>query len=410
MRFAVLNPGRARLSLAVWLCGVLGSPALGAGLGSEYAELVNPRTFEESTYRIRVPDVVEPGYRIPVVVILHDAGKNGGAIIDDERLVEAFVGKGYAVLAPDALPRRNMRIRYRGKKPGPLELEDFTLPFSYSKKKFIMTDSDGTIRVMRWRTDSGWYFYNIDRVRYSRGENVGSQPIVKRLGRDEIQNLRNVLRNAEEEYGIDPKPVLIIGLGHGGSLVWQIACYAPELGQILAPVGGAFWRKIPKNCRSGANLVHTHQRESAFWPLEGGRGSKRRYARTSIFSNLDMLIRDNQCGLYTTMDRNNELGVTHTTWADCREGGPVELMLLDDAFDFQTWWLDEMLDRIALTDADRPPEAPEVPVETGPMVKAPGAGTGFKTPGAGTEFKTPGAGTGFKTPDTGTGSRFKRAK
>ncbi len=276
MRFAILNPGCAGLCLAIWLCGALSAPALGAALSSEYADLIDPLTFQESTYRIQVPDVTDPSYRIPVVVILHDAGGNGAAIINDESLIEAFVGKGYAVLAPDALPRRNVRISYRGKKPGPVKMQSFTLPFTYSKKRFLMTDINGTIRSLKFGTDSGWYFYNVDRVRYSQGDNTQGEPTFEPLGRDEIQNLRNVLAHAAEEYGIDPDPVLVIGLGHGGSLVWQIACYAPDFAQILAPVGGAFWREIPKNCESGAHLVHTHHRASAFWPLAGVGGSKRR--------------------------------------------------------------------------------------------------------------------------------------
>ncbi|MCZ6553491.1 MAG: hypothetical protein O7A67_06780 [SAR324 cluster bacterium] len=401
MRFAVFNPGRSGLCLAIWLCGALSAPALGAALSSEYADLIDPRTFQESTYRIRVPDITDPSYRIPVVVILHDAGRNGAAIVNDEHLIKAFIDKGYAVLAPDALPRRNARINYHGDKPGLVESQSFLLPFSYSKKKFLMTDSQGTMRALKWRTDSGWYFYNVDRVRYSRGDVVQSQPKFEPLGRDEIQNLRNVLADAAEEYRIDPNPVLIIGLGHGGSLVWQIACFAPKFGQILAPVGGAFWREIPKRCNSGANLVHTHHRASAFWPLEGVKGGKRRYARTSIYRNLEMLLRENNCGPDTTADRNDDLGVNRTTWADCPGGGAVEFMVLDDAFDFQTWWLDEMLDRIKRTDIGRPPEAPEVPLETGPVVKTPGTGTGFKTPGTGT---------GFKKPGSDSGSRFKRAK
>ena len=54
MRFAVLNIGRAGLCLAVWLCGAPGSTALGGevfgtmGLGSEYADLINPLIFQES--------------------------------------------------------------------------------------------------------------------------------------------------------------------------------------------------------------------------------------------------------------------------------------------------------------------------------------------------------------------------
>jgi hypothetical protein len=265
--------------------------------------------------------------------------------------------------------------------------------------------SDGVIRVLKYKSDSGWYFYNVDRARFSSGE-----PRFERLGRDEIENLHTVLRNAAEEYGIDPKPVLIIGLGHGGSLVWQIACHAPNISRILAPVGGAFWREIPTNCKSGAHLVHTHHRASAFWPLAGTTGRKRRYARTSVYRNLEMLIAKNRCGRGKTAVRNDELGLNHTTWADCPDGGPVEFMVLDKAFAFQTWWLDEMLGRIGRSDIGRPPEAMEAPVETGPVVKAPGAGTGFKTSDSGTGFKTPGAGTGFKTPGTETRSRFKRAK
>jgi hypothetical protein len=68
-------------------------------------------------------------------------------------------------------------------------------------------------------------------------------------------------------------------------------------------------------------------------------------------------------------------------------------MVLDEKFAFQTWWLDGMLDRIRRTDIERPPEAPEVPVETGPEFKTSGTGTRFKTLGKGTGFKTPGAGT-----------------
>jgi len=211
MRFAILNLGRAGLCLAIWLCGAPGA----SGQGRDYSDLIDRRNFQQSTYRIRVPDVADPSYQIPVVVILHDAGRNGSAIINDERLIEAFVGKGYAVLAPDALPRRNARIHYRGNKPGPMALQAFVLPMTYSKKRFVMRDIDGTVRVLKHRTDSGWYFYNVDQAIYSYG-----RPKIDLLGRDEIQSLRNVLAHAAEEYGIDPNPVLIIGLGHGGSLVW----------------------------------------------------------------------------------------------------------------------------------------------------------------------------------------------
>jgi hypothetical protein len=156
------------------------------------------------------------------------------------------------------------------------------------------------------------------------------------------------------------------------------------------------------------------------------------------------LIGANRCGPDKVITRNDEFGANHTTWSDCGNGGPVELLLLDEPFAFQDWWLDEMLDRVEKTGIKRPlDEVPEKPgpafeaAGTGTGFKTPGAGTGFKapdaragfkvpgagtgfkatdpgagfkTPGAGTGFKAPGAGTGFKTPGTGTDSPFKRLK
>jgi hypothetical protein len=169
------------------------------------------------------------------------------------------------------------------------------------------------------------------------------------------------------------------------------------------------------NCKSGANLVHTHQRTSAFWPLKGVKGTKNRYARTSIYRNLEMLLRENGCGSEKTTVRKDEIGMKLTTWADCKEGGSVEFMVLDEKFAFRTWWLEDMLGRIERMGIDQSYEEPE---EIEPGFRTPGTGTGFKTSGTetgfkaagpGTRFKAPGTGTGFKTPGMGTGSRFKRA-
>jgi poly(3-hydroxybutyrate) depolymerase len=403
MRFAAVNSARAGLFLVLWLYGALSASAQSCGGAYD----VFGCTSEESTYQIRVPDVADPNYRIPTVVILHDAGRNGAAIIDDERLVKAFVDKGYAVLAPDALPRSNLRGHIGASK----EVAELHPERAYgirSRKRFVMTDVDGSIRYLKYKKDSGWYFYNIDVAIFGRESPIKDIKF-DYLGRDEIAFLRDMLGQAAEEYGIDPKPVLVIGLGHGGSLVWQIACYAPRFGRILAPVGGAFWRKIPKNCKSGANLIHTHHRASAFWPLKGVRGREKRYARTSIYRNLDMLLFENNCGYDATTDRNDELGVNHTTWADCTESSPVEIMVLNEEFAFQTWWLDEMLGRIEKTGIKRPfEEVPELPLETGPAFKKPGLGLGSLSAEAPEDAEEPA--TRFKKPGSGLGSRFKRAK
>jgi hypothetical protein len=281
-----------------------------------------------------------------------------------------------------------------------VEATDKIISAWYLKKKFVVGNPDGSTRLLKFGRDRGWYFYSTDRMFYRR-RILGRERDSDYIGRDEIRTVRNLLAHAEENYGTERRPTLMIGIGHGASLVWQFACYAPKLAALYAPIGGAFWRNIPNNCKVGARLVHTHQRTSEFWPLDGHAGRRSRYKRTSVFRNLEMLLGANQCGRDATTDRNDEFGASHTTWADCTVGGPVELLLLDQRFAFQTWWLDEMLARIEPSRLERPAEAPEVTLESGPEFKASGAGTGFKTPGTGT---------GFKTPGTREGSRFKPAK
>ncbi len=137
MRFATFILSRAGLCLAIWLCGALSASA------QECEFVEDTCIYEGGIYHIRTPDVVNPNYRSPVVVILHDAGGNGSAIINDERLIEAFVDKGYAVLAPDALPRRRVRFHYKIGKPGLVAAgtrKKFRLP--RSNKRFLMTDID----------------------------------------------------------------------------------------------------------------------------------------------------------------------------------------------------------------------------------------------------------------------------
>ncbi|MFQ5564885.1 MAG: alpha/beta hydrolase family esterase [Paracoccaceae bacterium] len=406
MRISIPGSMRAGLCLAIWLCAAAGTKIDGCHFAGR--KLVC--AYDQSTYHIRTPTVADPEIRIPVVVILHDAGGSGRAVVNDGRLVAAFNDRGYAVLAPNALPRRNRRITYRGERPGMVEARTEVQPFRFSKRKLLMTGVDGDVRYLKFRKDTGWYFYNVDQAIYTSGDNI-----TEYIGRDEIRALRDMLAHAAEEFGIDPQPVLVIGLGHGGSLVWQIACHAPRLAGILAPVGGAFWREIPESCQPGARLIHTHHRASAFWPLEGANGNRRRYARTSVYGALELLLRANRCGADAVTGRNDNLGVNYTGWSGCRDGGPVEFLTLDDAFAFQGWWLGEVLDRIEPLAAARASKAPEAPPQAGPAFRKPGSGPSPQSRGS--TFRRPGSeaepflgGAAFKKPGDQREPRFKRAK
>lgn len=338
-------------------------------------------TYPEATYHIRLPDNRVPGVKTPVIVLLHDAGQSGARILGNEPLLRTFRDAGFAVLAPDALPRRNRRLEYRysGNRRPMFGNLDGASWVEYSQRKFLIETPDGGQRVLDFDVDRGWYFHSTDRMIYVNLRNYRAEADSEYdfIGRDEIQALRDVLDHSARENGTAEKPALILGFGHGGSLVWQIACHAPGLADLLVPVGGAFWGELPDSCQPGARLLHTHERTSTFWPLSGAPGSRRRYTRTGVQDNIDLLLKDNWCSGEPTTGGRGGSSASLTTWADCVDGGPVELMVLDQPFAFQNWWFSELLSRMEPADGDpadgEPAAVPETPDARKPVFKRPKA-------------------------------------
>ena len=126
-------------------------------------------TYPAATYHIRIPEERAPGTKAPVVVILHDAGRSGAEVLENEPLIRAFHDAGYAVIAPEGLPRKNRKIKYNyvgGSRP--LLAGDLkgTLPVEFSLRKFLVETPAGETRVLQFGIDRGWYFYSIDRANY----------------------------------------------------------------------------------------------------------------------------------------------------------------------------------------------------------------------------------------------------
>jgi polyhydroxybutyrate depolymerase len=343
-------------------------------------------TYPAATYHIRLPDDRAPGVQIPVVVFLHDAGQSGAQVLENDALLQTFLEAGYAVIAPDALPRKNRRLEYGGEGRGLVWGESGDIiPADFSVKKFLVETRAGGTRLLDFGVDRGWYFYATDQIIYRDPRHP--RPIGERrseyIGRDEIQMLRDVLTDAAADFGTAQKPELILGLGHGGSLAWQIACSAPELAGLFAPVGGAFWRAVPAECSPGARVLHTHERASVFWPITGTLGGERRYARTKIRDNIDMMLDANWCSGEEKTGRRGNSSAHLTTWDNCVDGGPVELLVLDRRFAFQDWWLKELLGRIGPVQ-DAPAVEQVEPDTRKPVFKRPGsdAGSLFKHPRA----------------------------
>lgn len=401
--------GRAR----AWLVPLLlGATLLFAGAGDAGALDRLPEgcafdvsnlvcTYPEPTYEIRLPSVVPTDDETPVVVIFHDAGGDAADILAEESVIGRFLESGYALIAPDALARHNRRLRYHGRRPGPAASPDDLFPLSFSDKDFVVERTDGTVRRLRWGTDTGWYFYNIDKIKYLKeDQRIGPIDEFDYIGRDEIFALREILADAKENYGTAGRPRLIAGVGHGASLVWQIACHAPGMAELLAPVGAAFWREMPAECRPGAHLIHTHRRSSAFWPLDGAGGGERRFSRTGIFETVDMLLDTSGCDRSRVTEGTDPRGFDFSTWDECRRGGSVELLLTDDEQGFPDWWADRMLMRLFAPLAEQAQDAMQAAPEVNPAFRNPDDPAGRVGEG----------GPVFTRPGTEKGSRFKQAR
>lgn len=168
-----------------------------------------PCKIAEGEYNIAVPEGWQGG---PAVLYLHGFGGSGAKVIGNTGFVNRFLARGYAVIAPSGLRR----------------------------------GGEGTPRD--WSVRDGL-----------------SYP------RDDVVFLQAVLSDAAAHAGIDRSRVLIGGFSRGGSMVWEVACLAPETATAYAPVSGGFWLPMTEECAGPVNLLHTHGFSDTVVPLEGRR-------------------------------------------------------------------------------------------------------------------------------------------
>ena len=78
-------------------------------------------------------------------------------------------------------------------------------------------------------------------------------------GRDELSYIRAVLRDVKRRWPVDEDHMLASGFSLGGSMVWNVACYAGELFTAYLPIAGGFWQSTPDACPSPPlHLRHIH--------------------------------------------------------------------------------------------------------------------------------------------------------
>ncbi|MEM0943464.1 MAG: polyhydroxybutyrate depolymerase [Pseudomonadota bacterium] len=161
--------------------------------------------------------------------------------------------------------------------------------------------------------------------------------------RDDIAFLKGVMAAASARAPLDLDRVLLAGFSRGGSMVWDIACRAPEMARAFAPVAGAFWDDLPESCARPVDLFHTPGWMDRTVPLEGRSFREGAIVQGDVWASLFILRETNGC-----VNRQPETGSAEGArwwrhWSDC-QAGRIDLMLHPGGHGVPKGWADEILD------------------------------------------------------------------
>jgi polyhydroxybutyrate depolymerase len=228
-----------------------------------------PCRIDGGSYHIVLPPGATEG--LPALMFLHGWGASGEAMLSLQGLVETALARGYAVIAPDGTPREG-------------------------------------------RNGYGWGFSP---------ERPGP--------RDEIAFLKAVRDDAIARHGIDSGRFVLGGFSIGGSMVSYLACADPGAFAAYAPVAGAFWRPLPKECAGPVDLLHTHGWSDGVVPLEGrilggGEMDDDVFAQGDVWQAMQVWRAANGCR--PDADGHGESGIFwRKSWHDCDSGRKLDFAL-----------------------------------------------------------------------------------
>lgn len=239
-----------------------------------------PCEVTEGTYHIVLPQGEAPP---PVVIWLHGFGRSGEGMIKRASSVVPFTERGYAVIMPDGQPY-----------PGSDNLD--------------------------WNVEDGLEY-----------------------PRDDVAFLRQVFDDAVGRHDLDPDKVLVAGFSRGGSMVWGLACQAPDTAMAYGAVAGAFWEPMATTCNKPVHLFHTHGLSDRLVPFEGRRVNfdGLDFEQGSVMKAFDVLRSQNGC-LGAASNRVDE-SVFRKSWTDCKAGS-LTLTLTQGGHGIPNNWRNELLD------------------------------------------------------------------
>jgi polyhydroxybutyrate depolymerase len=161
-------------------------------------------------------------------------------------------------------------------------------------------------------------------------------------GRDDVAFLLSVLDDAERRWPIDRRAVVAGGFSQGGSMVWDLACYAAPRFTAFIPFSGGFWEPLPKACAAGAvNLRHTHGMHDTVVPLHG-RPLFGPYRQGDIMQGFAVWKAEDRCRALP--DRTAREGdLTCSFWTSCGSGHELTMCMQGGNHSMIAPWLDASL-------------------------------------------------------------------
>jgi polyhydroxybutyrate depolymerase len=222
-----------------------------------------PCQIGSGTYHVLLPETDTP---VGAVVFLHGGGGRGAGVLNT-KIARLSLERGYVFVAPN------------GEHPGA-------------------------------RFPNNWAV---------RAKNFGHE-------KDDIAFLNEVMDDVATRYDVDRNRMLLSGFSRGGSMVWDVACFAPDSAHAYAPSAGAFWDDIPERCEGPVDLFHTHGWDDRTVPLEGRPLFGDTVFQGDVWESLSVLRATNGCTNRQPSRSTYEGNQWWRHWENC-SAGRIDLMV-----------------------------------------------------------------------------------
>lgn len=171
-------------------------------------------------YYAHLPPSIPPGYKLPLVLVLHGMGSTAASMIYETGWSEKSNERGFIAVYPEA-----------------------TRPYPNRKASFIFNPQS-------WNDGSGRFQSGINAV-------------------DDIAFLKLVIDDCISRYPVDTDRIFITGFSNGACMSFLAANHLSDQIQAVAPVSGCDWSEIPEP-KKPVSIIYISGTADPLNPLEGG--------------------------------------------------------------------------------------------------------------------------------------------